>query len=191
MATIEGPPLAAMLHRLLETPQEFLNSDTHALAVVHDTITLLTGQPVDAEMMNDFERNAHAGPDGLRQIHCALLVSWLLTDPWFASRLPPEATLWHVLVAVPSTLGDDPHAQDWNSEPERREELVRTLLSELRYRPQGESEAQAQDRLAAVSAVQRRRILAAAAQAEQRDRELRDALAAQAARESADKLTRE
>mgnify|MGYP003580705592 CR=1 FL=1 len=76
-------------------------------------------------------------------------------------------------------------------EPERREELVRTTVARLGLQPDGETAAQAADRLASVSGVERRRLLQASRAAEARARAIREALARKAAEESADKWTRE
>jgi hypothetical protein len=65
------------------------------------------------------------------------------------------------------------------------------LLSHLGLRPQGETLAQAQDRLTVLSTTERKKVLAAAVAAEERARKIREALAKKAAEESADKWTRE
>jgi len=82
-------------------------------------------------------------------------------------------------------------AHRFTTDPERREELTRTMLARFGYLPAGETAAQAADRLAAISASERRRLLEASRAAEQRAREIREALARKAAQESADKWTRE
>jgi hypothetical protein len=69
--------------------------------------------------------------------------------------------------------------------------LARTLIAALGLVPAGESEAQALDRLSAVSVVERRRLLRASQEAEERARAVREALIRKAAEESADKYTRE
>jgi hypothetical protein len=77
------------------------------------------------------------------------------------------------------------------TDPERREELARFSLARLGFRPQGETRAQAEDRLSSLSAAERARVLTAARAAEERARAVREALARKAAEESADKYTRE
>ena len=76
-------------------------------------------------------------------------------------------------------------------DPERREELSRLALARLGYRPAGESDAQAQDRLVSLSSIERSRVLKASRAAEERARSIREALRKKAADESADKWTRE
>ena len=77
------------------------------------------------------------------------------------------------------------------TDPDRREELVRVVLARLVYRPAGETLEQATDRLSSLSAVERKRLLAASRAAEKLAGEIREALAKKAAEESADKWSRE
>jgi hypothetical protein len=87
--------------------------------------------------------------------------------------------------------GAESSAVEWHGDPKRREEIVRSLLAVLELIPEGETEAQADDRLTRVSSAQRKRLLAAAREAEARAEVVREALAAKAAQEAADKYTRE
>ena len=77
------------------------------------------------------------------------------------------------------------------TDPDRREELARLALARLGFRPAGETVAQAQDRLTTLNSAERARVMKAAQVAEQRARQIREALARKAAEESADKWTRE
>jgi hypothetical protein len=65
------------------------------------------------------------------------------------------------------------------------------VLARLDCRPEGETIAQATDRLSGLSGTERRRLLEASRASEQRARAIREALAKKAAEESADKWTRE
>jgi division protein CdvB (Snf7/Vps24/ESCRT-III family) len=65
------------------------------------------------------------------------------------------------------------------------------VLAHLGYRPDDETAAQAADRLQAVSGSARRALIEASRNAERRAREIRAALEAKEAQESADKWTRE
>jgi hypothetical protein len=120
-----------------------------------------------------------------------MIGAWLLADPWFlAQRLDPAALL-QALGEVAAELAAATPAHRFGVDGERREELARTMLARLGYRPAGETQAQATDRLAAISATERRRLLEASRAAEQRAREIRVALARKVADEAADKWTRE
>jgi hypothetical protein len=68
---------------------------------------------------------------------------------------------------------------------DRREEWVRQCLAQLGLRPQGESAAQAADRLTMLDSSERDRVLRATATAERRAREIREAMALKKAQESA------
>jgi hypothetical protein len=192
MTTVEGPPLEALLQRLLQTPIEFVSTDTDVIAVAHDVVSSITSQPCDPASMQEFVQLAQAGDSVRPHLGCALLVLWLLADEWFTAAAVPEANLWYTVKAVPGQLANSAtSAIHWTDDPERREELVRTVMATLGCRPAGETDAQAQDRLSAVSLAERRRVIASAAEAEKREGELRAALAAEAARQAADKMTRE
>ena len=64
-------------------------------------------------------------------------------------------------------------------------------LARLGFVPAGETPEQAADRLTAISGMERRRLLEASRAAEQRARQIREALARKAAEEAADKWSRE
>jgi hypothetical protein len=71
------------------------------------------------------------------------------------------------------------------SDPDRREELVRSCLAQCGLRPQGETQSQAADRLTTLDSAERDRVLRATAAAERRAREIREAMARKQAQESA------
>ena len=106
---------------------------------------------------------------------------WRLTRPANCERsIPPHQTI-SLQVA----------ARRFVSDPDRREELARVALARLGYRPAGETLAQAQDRLTTLNSAERARVMNASRAAEERARQIREALAKKAAEESADKWTRE
>jgi hypothetical protein len=71
------------------------------------------------------------------------------------------------------------------ADPDRRMELARWVLAGLGLVPEGESEAEAADRLAALDSVSRARVLAETRAAARRAEEIRAALRAEAAAEAA------
>jgi len=84
-------------------------------------------------------------------------------------------------------------AERFVADPERREELVRLLLSRLDLRPAGESEYQAADRLKSLDSVERDRLIRDAKAREEREKakRLRQKMASRQAREAAAKANRE
>ncbi len=80
------------------------------------------------------------------------------------------------LVKAPQLIADS----------DRREELSRLCLKALDLRPAGETAAQAQDRLTTLNTAERQRVVAAARAAEERARQIREAMAKKAAEEAAE-----
>lgn len=179
------------MRRLAETPDDFL-----AEPRIGDA-----GEVVTAALVGDLlHMLGHAAatqdlfPADLRDRNRLQLIAvtvWLLADDWVAAAAPDRATLGALLGERIRDLAASGRADQFISDVERREELARTLIAALGLVPAGESEAQAADRLSAVSVVERRRLLRASQEAEERARAVREALIRKAAEESADKYTRE
>jgi len=190
----EGPPLEALLHRLAETPQDFLGEPrvgqagrVVVSAVVGDLCRLLGGTPTTAELAAFVSNEAR----DRNRLAVALLICWLLADDYFRANTPPPPALMELLTAGSAELGVQTQSRKFVEDPERREELARFALARVGLRPLGESVAQAQDRLTSLSAAERARVMQASRAAEERARAIREALARKAAEESADKWSRE
>ena len=190
-----GPPLAHLTHRLTETPADFLDEPQIAgggrvavAALVGDLLAQLGGE-ADVRTLTRF---ASDDPHRDRnRLALAMIAVWLLADEWFALAPADPAAVAAFLVDGVAELAALNPAHQSVTDPDRREELARTVLARLGYRPEGETPAQASDRLTAISGAERQRLLAASRGAEERAREIREALARKAAQESADKWTRE
>jgi hypothetical protein len=192
----EGPVLEALTHRLAETPDDFLDEPRieaknagriHVAAVVHDLFRsrgLATTAP-------ELQRFRGATSSDRNALQITLLLCWLLADEWF-ERVPLDKTALLELIAESAReLAAQTPSRKFVADAERREELARLLLARLAFRPAGESQAQAEDRLTSLSTSERARVLRAAKQAEVRARQVREELARKAAQESADKWSRE
>jgi hypothetical protein len=147
------------------------------------------GAEVNPKQLADFVGN-DAKKDRNR-LSTALVLSWLLADQWFASAKLSSQSLLALLTSSSAELAAQTASRSFTTDPDRREELVRTALARLDFRPKGETTAQAQDRLSSLSVIERQRLIAASRAAEERARSIREALARKAAEESADKYTRE
>lgn len=192
---LSGPGLEALIRRLADTPQDFLDEPRVAgagrvavAALVNDLAAMHGGRIVLAAL----ERFEGVSVRGDRnRLAVAMIGAWLLADPWFLAQHLDAAVLVQTLAEVAAEMAAATPAHRFTSDAERREELARTMLARFGYRPAGETVAQATDRLAAISATERRRLLEASRAAEQRARAIREALARKIAEESADKWTRE
>ena len=193
-----GPHLEILTHRLADTPAEFLgepriagvaNAQAVAVAALVNDIVLLHGARAPAASLQGFV-GAQVKADRNR-LALAMIACWLLADEWFIARQLPQHDLLQILGEAARELAAATPAHQFTQDPERREELARIVLARLGFRPRDESVAQATDRLSAISGTERRRLLEASRLAEQRSREIREALAKKAAEESADKWSRE
>lgn len=188
----EGPPLEALTRRLAECPSEFLEEPltaagstgkVDAAAIVADLLRELGSLNLPATLATQL-RPAALNPAQRNAIQTTLVAAWLLHDPWFRERVVVAAAQRFLLYGTedPASLVS---ARQWVADPDRREELVRICLDALGLRPAGESEAEAKDRMATVSSVERRRVLHATRTAERRAAEIREAMRKKAAEEAA------
>lgn len=190
----EGPPLEQLTRRLAETPDDFLDEPRigksgriNVAAVVSDLMRQL-GEELPADAAAALQ-GATAERDRNR-LGVILIAAWLLADPWFRSGAH-AGNAAELLARGMAELSEWVQAPKFVKDPDRREELARTALAGLRLRPAGESIAQAQDRLTTISTAERKRVIAASRAAEERARQIREALTRKAADESADKWSRE
>ena len=198
----EGPRLESITRRLGETPEDFLSPPriggkgrVHVGAVAGDLLRTL-GVDASAAELESFTTGLQSlttgdPPRDQNRLAVTLLLCWLLSDEWFRGVALGREELLELLGKDAAGLGAQTPSRKFVADPDRREELARFALSRLGFRPEGETVAQAQDRLTSLSATERARVMKAAKTAEQRARKLREALVAKAAAESADKWTRE
>lgn len=191
----EGPLLESLTRRLAETPEDFLGEPfigqsgrIHVAAVVGDLLRRLGVSPSMSELDVFFGSDARQDRNRLA---LTLLLCWLLSADWFSRVQIDPKNILTVLDAEARELASQVASQKFVADPDRREELARLVLARLGFRPAGETLAQAQDRLMTLNSAERTRVMKAARVAEQRAREIREALARKAAEESADKWTRE
>jgi len=191
----EGPLLEELIDRLGETPEDFLadpligrTGSVHVVAVVGDLLRQLGETP----RLGELSRFTSSHPQQDRnRLSVVLLLCWLLSADWFHRTKLSKDQLLQTLETTSDELSNQVASKKFIADPDRREELVRTTLARLGYRPAGETIAQAQDRLSTLSSAERARVMKAAQIAEERARQIREALARKAAEESADKWTRE
>lgn len=186
----EGPQLDKLLHRLSECPPEFLLVDVgkkaqsvDVVAIVCDTLRpLVPARPPELEAAALAKLRTHLPP----QLTLLSIVCWMLCDEWFQTRPDLAPRFWTLFASDElSRLADLVRPDKFVSDPDRREEMVRTCLAQMGLRPQGETAIQAADRLTTLDSVERQRVLRATAAAERRAREIREAMARKQAQESA------
>lgn len=187
----EGPPLEQLLRRLSDAPPEFYDVASYA-SVASGAID---PTPLVCDLLRDMAPAAPPELDAafltaLRGVRSELgriaIVAWLMRDEWFLTR-PDLAPGMRRLVLDRALLNltEFVRPESWAHEPDRREELARVCLRSLGLRPRGETVAAAADRLSALDTVERTRVLRATAVAERRAREIREAMAREAALDAA------
>lgn len=177
-----GPQLEPLLHRLAECPADFLlpPNQLDIAALVSDHFRALR-RPIPGPA----ERRSLAAATSPAQSLISVVL-WLLRDEWFLAR--PElagSSLKFLRSDSLRQLADLVRAELVISDPDRREELIRLCLKVLGLKPEGETEAQAMDRLATLDSVERDRVIRKTRAAEARAREVREAMARQRAAEAA------
>lgn len=190
-----GPLLEALTRRLAETPPDFLDEprigskgQVSVPALVNDLLAKYGARATVAALQSFHGQDAKEDRNRLALV---MQIVWLLADDSMVNAGIPQKDLLRVLDETAGELAAENSAVKYVEDPERREELVRLTLKRLGLRPAGETEAQATDRLAAISAGERRRLLQASRAAEERARAIREALVRKQAEASADKWTRE
>jgi hypothetical protein len=212
----EGPLLESLTRRLAETPEDFLaepqvegRGRVQTSAVVGDLLRLLGSSATPEQLAafvsksaplrtSDLPEDAEANPSAFaqargerNQMAVALILCWLLSDDWFRQLNPGAQVVLDLLRQYAAQLSLQQASRKFVNDPDRREEMARLILAKLGFRPAGETLAQAQDRLSTLNSAERARVMKAARAAEERARQIREALVRKAAEESADKWTRE
>jgi hypothetical protein len=187
----EGPPLETLTRRLADCPAEFLAEPrignkglVNVAAVVADLLHELGSNPSAVDLMPFDGKYATQSRNRLR---LTLITAWLLHDRWFTERIDIAEQVLEFLSSGLNELAEHTQAQKIVINPDRREELARLCLKCLGLRPAGESDAQAQDRLATLNTAERQRVIKATRAAEERAQEIRRKMAEEAARRAESK----
>ena len=191
---MEGPPLDRLTHRLSICPAEFLaepklddNEGVHVDAVVSDLMLDLGGSPVTPDEARHFQGSAKER----NRLRMVLVGAWLLHDEWFQQARTAAADAYGWLRLGLSALSQLVPADQFVSDPDRREELVRHCLAALGLRPASETQAQADDRLKTLNSVEREAVIRETREQLERARKLREKMREEAAREAAARASRE
>ena len=190
--TEEGPQLETLTRRLAECPPDFMASvrdhsgkgDVVVAAVVFDLLREMGGAPLTPPQFEPFTlQRGDARRE--RVLRVVLIAAWLLYDPWFRSRNRFASAAYQFLTQGLDEIAAIVTPQAFVGDADRREELSRLCLNALDLRPAGESDAQAEDRLATLNSVERARVVREARAAEERARQIREEMARKAAEEAA------
>lgn len=199
-----GPSITYLTHRLAQAPPSVLDKPRLVSAqpeivstavVASDLLSEMGGPLLPPEVCAAFLQHFRSGSQNLLQtvqVACYLCHDRWLTALADAGSIPDlNSKLMDLLANGLVELAKLTQARYFLEDPEGREEMARLVLDALGFLPEGETEAQARDRLAALDSVERARLTERTREAQRRAREIREAMARKAAEEAASKMTRE
>ncbi len=184
----EGPILESLTHRLAECPEDFLMTPRSGSTGVLDVQALFADQ---VRYLGALPTESLASDIGATELTLIAIVVWLLHDSWFCGRRHLASATNQLIKAGLGSLAVVVAPKLFITDPDRREELARFCLAQLGLRPQGESVAQAMDRLESLDSLERVLVLRDVRLVEERARQVRAMMAKRAAEEAAAKPTRE
>lgn len=182
----EGPPIAVLTNHLSACPESFLaepvqpsgQGQVDVGAVISDLCLELGGATLSEAQIQKFRyssiRKVRLERNRLRLI---LLASWLLFQKELSQRLNTESVLKWLGTGL-DELSELVAADMFVEDSERREEFCRLCLAAQELLPEGEKPSEAENRLSALSTVERERVVRQAREAEERARKVREEMAA-------------
>jgi hypothetical protein len=189
-----GPSIVAMMRRLSEIPPELLaepklgdSGSVDVAAVVWDVLYEMTGQALPADRLAPFRPTGRQAKLERNRLRLVLLAVWLLSDSWFKEHHSETGDAYTFLTDGVQSLSEYLDVTKMMNDSDRREELIRSMLDTLQLLPEGETASQAADRLKTLDTGERLRVLRAAAAAEQRAHEIREAMRRAKAQDAANR----
>ncbi|MEW6709674.1 MAG: hypothetical protein AB1403_07610 [Candidatus Riflebacteria bacterium] len=188
---IKGPTVSELIHHIKQCPEEFLRppvfkgkGEIFTLALVNDTWRKLLGEPTSIHGITIGADQRSVAELALMQICC-----WAIDHSFFRQTGPDwfKKFICEALTPIAPLV----KTELWVKDEERAEELARLLLQACGALPKGETEAEAQDRLAAVDTIKRLKVIEESRAAMERAREIKRKMAEAKAREAANVYSRE
>ncbi|MCE9581809.1 MAG: hypothetical protein K8T20_04750 [Planctomycetes bacterium] len=187
------PPLAEFLRWIAEMPAVFRGepafgsgSGVRVRAVVSDVMETALGERPDAGLLQPFSP-ASSSPADRNRLRWVLAACHLLWHPALRERSLSAAGITRFLVQDMSALAAVAPFESLVADEERREELLRRALDATALRLPGESANDAADRMTQVDSIERRKLLAEAAEKQKRSKKLAEEIRRKAAEEAASK----
>jgi hypothetical protein len=194
----EGPPLSAVMARIAETTAPFMrepagkekSKPASISAVVSDLIFECGGTLLSAEDMSLFRKKEPAVTGNYLRV--VMILCSVYAAPIFREHnIPPEKIMEFLTSDILKERCAIVNAEQFITDPERREELARLSLSAAGLLPEGENSVKALDRLNTIDSIKRREVIEKSKEAQRRAREISEAIARKEAEEAASKMTRE
>ncbi|HOF01471.1 MAG TPA: hypothetical protein PK385_10100 [Spirochaetota bacterium] len=194
----KGPSINYIDLRISELPPVFLNIPevidgfTTTSIILSDLLYEIFGKPMERSEINGSFTSIKSDLNYLKIIQ---IICYILNDKWFRdyfkSNMNKIDALKHFLFTDLAEYSKINKAERFVYDGEGREELSRLLFKSLTLIPEGETEAEAKDRLASIDSIERKRVIELSKQSQKRVKELQEALTRKEAEEAASKMTRE
>lgn len=194
----EGPSLEALMDRLAEVPADFLkkygktpgDADCIFLPAIINDLLLDTG---DDPLTADESEKTEKFRTGKNLQQLIGILCYIYHDSFFINnKVEPGLIRGIIFSKRLASLGETAdNADQFITDPDRREELCRIAIDAAGFYPDGEDEKKSRDRLASLDSIERKKILDKTREAQKRAREIREAMLRQEAEEAASKMTRE
>ncbi len=167
----------------------FLADGINSIALVYDTYKVVTND----FLRNEFKVPSHSDLKSVddnhwRSIHIA---AWLLSHQDFINTPAIEDKLYNFWFVELPLASEYVKFNEWISDDERAEEMVRLLLNCCEIVPNGENYDEAADKLSSLSSAERHKVLKQSYEAHERIMSIKKAMAEKAAREAANTYGRE
>jgi len=203
-----GPPLESLIDRLIAIPGDFFIKDVkssgskvqiHVPAIVNDLLLDTIGITLsDDEISKHFQENSSnkTGSKSVKNINYPALVAilcYIYKDKFFENNKTLDESIKKFLLSqgLSELSKAVDSADEFITDPERREEICRKALDAAGYYPEGENEKNSADRLLTLDSVERKKILIKTNEARKRAKELQEAMLRKEAEEAASKMSRE
>jgi hypothetical protein len=198
-----GPPLEEFIDHLILIPDDFMvkndKSDNgmntnNIAAIANDLLFDLGGSPFsDDEISKHFPDKINLKSENYNYLRLVSVLCYLYEYNYFIENKSGAEQVKSFLISekLKELSKAVKSADEFITDPERREEICRVALNVMDYYPEGENEKNAMDRLSTLDSVERKKILAKTGAAQQRARELKEAMRRKEAEEAASKMSRE
>ena len=194
----EGPSLESLMDRLAAIPAVFTGefdkigsgkSGAVLPAIVYDLLLDTGDKPLSADEIKALENTA--GEKNYYRL--VAILCHIYHDQFFLENKPGAGLVRKLIFSKKlKSLGAVTDSDSvFISDPDRREELCRLALLAVNMFPAGEDENRSRERLTTLDSIERKKILDKTRQAQQRAREIREAMLRKEAEEAASKMSRE
>lgn len=194
-----SPDVTILIRHLAEIPPEFrqpvrFHNQKHGMhvpAIISDLLHTLSGDFKDPVLFTNFMPPEDKERINENYLRLCLFAAHILHHEYFRNKKGLAENIIPFLTGKLKEIAALAQADNFLTDADRREELVRHCIMLAGQPPTGETLNSARDRITTLDTVERQRVIQESYLAEKRARELREAIARREAEEAASKWSRE